>query len=281
MIFLRRWMNLPLKSLKHEPLKYEPLKHESEKHERWNMSDENRVTETRLTETRLTETLSKALDNAGVTLAEFRELCLRLLNHGVLCRGESQTEQQLYDRYLRIGELVEDYLHILGLSLYHDRRFEYLRVYPPGAAVPGMDDSGEAPFGGLRARLRQDEVALLLVLRLQYDKALREGQLDDQGFVSESLESLGIAMKNLLGRSLPDKVTERKRIFNRLRQLRLIAYRQDEEIDSAEGWLKIHPMIVTFVTDDALAALEETLPERGQKAETDKATEEVGEDYVS
>ncbi|WP_428603880.1 DUF4194 domain-containing protein [Sedimenticola sp.] len=209
----------------------------------------------------LTDALMEALEAAGVTLQEFRELTLRLLNYGVLCRAESQTEQQLYDRYLRIETLVGEYLDLIGVGLFHDRRFAYLRLYPPGASVPGMDDAPEGAFGGgLRARLRQDEVALLLVLRLQYDKALREGQLDEQGYVLESVESLAIAMRNLLGRSLPDKIVERKRVFNRLRQLRLIEYRQDEEVESGEAWIRVHPMIVTFVTDEALAALDEALP---------------------
>ncbi len=220
----------------------------------------------------LTPSLVAELEREGLALNDFRELCLRLLNYGVLSRTESQVEQQLYDRYLRVEGLVEEYLDIIGVRIYHDRRFHYLRLYPPGAQVPGMDDKAEQAFaGGLRARLRQDEVALLLVLRLQYDKALREGKLDDAGFVTESIESLGIAMKNLLGRSLPDKITDRKRIFNRLRQLRLIEFRQEEDIDTGEAWLKIHPMIVTFITDDALAALDETLPGR-------QITEEDGEE---
>ncbi|AKH20362.1 hypothetical protein AAY24_08365 [Sedimenticola thiotaurini] len=210
----------------------------------------------------LSEALGEALETTGVTLQEFRELLLRLLNYGVLCRAESHTEQQLYDRYLRIESLVGEYLDLIGITLFHDRRFAYLRLYPPGASVPGMEDAPEGAFaGGLRARLRQDEVALLLVLRLQYDKALREGQLDEQGYVMESVESLSIAMRNLLGRTLPDKIMERKRVFNRLRQLRLIEYRQDEEMESGEAWMRIHPMIVTFVTDEALAALEQGLPQ--------------------
>lgn len=208
----------------------------------------------------LTESLQDELEPKGISLDEFRELCLRLLNYGVLCRAESQTEQQLYDRYLRIESLVQEYLQLMGVAVFHDPRFAYLRLYPPGANVPGMEDIEQNSFGGgLRARLKQDEVALLLVLRLQYDKALREGQLDDAGFVSESMESLSIAMKNLLGRSLPDKVTERRRIFNRLQQLRLIKFRQDDDIDTAEAWLRIHPMVVSFVTDDAIDAMQEAL----------------------
>ncbi len=207
------------------------------------------------------DSLNELLEKSDITLNEFRELNIRLLNYGVLCRAESQTEQQLYDRYVRVEALVEDYLHVLGLRVLHERRFSYVRVFPPGARVPGMDDVEEgALVSGLRARLRQDEVAVLLVLRLLYDKALREGKLDDAGFVSESMESIGIAMKNLIGRSLPDKATDRKRVFNRLRQLRLIQFRQDNGLEGSESWLKIHPMIVTYVTEDALSALDSALP---------------------
>ena len=210
----------------------------------------------------LTEALVESLEKEGVGLDEFRELSLRLLNNGVLCRAENQTEQALYDRFLRIEDIVVEYLRLIGIRILHERHFSYLRLYPPGAQIPGMDDADETAFaGGLRARLRQDEVALLLVLRLQYDKALREGQLDDAGFVTESIESISIAMKNLLSRSLPDKVVDRKRVFSRLRQLRLLEYRQDDNMESAESWIKIHPMIVTFVTDDALSALENALSE--------------------
>lgn len=222
----------------------------------------------------LTDSLLTSLDKEGVSLIEFRELCLRLLNHGVLCRAENQTEQALYDRYLRVEEIVVEYLHIIGIRILHERQFSYLRVYPPGADIPGMDEEAYGAFGGgLRARLRQDEVALLLVLRLQYDKALREGQLDDEGYVSESIESISIAMKNLLSRSLPEKILDRKRVFSRLRQLRLIEYRQDDNMDSAESWVKIHPMIVTFVTDESLAALDDALNESDENGEDDESTQ--------
>ena len=209
----------------------------------------------------LTDYLNERLEPTGVTLAEFQELCLRLLNHGVLCRDESQVEQQLYDRYVRVEELVDEYLRVVGIRLPHERRFAYVRLYPPGAQLPGMEDAAGEAFGsGLRARLRQDEVALLLVLRLQYDRALREGRLDEDGFVTESIESLGLAMRAELGRSLPEKLTERKRVLERLRKLRLIQYRHDEDLDSMETGLRIHPMIVSFVTEQALDALEEALP---------------------
>lgn len=210
----------------------------------------------------LNQYLEQRLKPSGVSLDELRELLVRLLNYGILCREENQTERELYDRFLRVEEIAREQLDLYGIVVHLDRRFEYIRMLPPGSQLPGMDGASEQAFSGsLRARLSQNEVALLLVLRVQYDKALREGKLDEHGFVTESFESLGIAMKNLLGRPLPDKITERKRLFQRLKQLRLIEFHQEEDIDNNESWLRIHPMIVDFVGGDAIAALQEGLPE--------------------
>jgi len=204
----------------------------------------------------LNEPLQQALERENVSLNEFKELVIRLLNYGVLCRNESLVEQQIYDRYLRLHSQVADYFELMDVRLLHEPKFEYVRLYPPGSQVPGMEEAEASAFGGsLRSRLNQHEVAMVLVLRLQYDKALREGKVDENGYVTESLESLGIAIKNLLGRSLPEKMTERTQLFKRLRQLRLINCRQDELFDSGEAWIKIHPMIVNFVSDECLQAL--------------------------
>ncbi len=119
----------------------------------------------------LRDYLEERLDKAGVSLDEYQELCLRLLSYGVLCRDESQIEQQLYDRYVRVPELVDDYLGMVGIRLFHDRRFAYVRLYPPGARVQGMDDAENRAFStGLRAPLRTDEVALLLVIAAPYQQ---------------------------------------------------------------------------------------------------------------
>jgi hypothetical protein len=203
----------------------------------------------------LSEYLEERLEPAGVSLDELRELLIRLMNYGVLARAESQTERELYDRYVRIEELVREALSLYGIRTYHDVRFAYVRLYPPSSRMPGMDQAEDQAFGGsLRARLSQHEIALILVLRAQYDSALREGRIDERGYVAESLEAISLALKNWLNRSLPDKATERLRLLKRLRQLRLIEYHEDENLESGEAWLRIHPMIVDFVSADALEA---------------------------
>jgi len=199
--------------------------------------------------------IDQLLEKEGVSLNEFSELTIRLMDYGVICRDESQVEQTLYDRYLRIEQLIQDYLSLMGIRIQHDRRFQFIRCFPPGAQVPSMDDQ-EQPFnGGLRAKLNQNEVAVVLVLRSQYDKALREGQVDEQGCILISLESLSIALRNLLGRSLPEQLTERKHLFRRLRQLRLIQLANEDILDNSEFWLQVRPMIMSYVSDDVLSSL--------------------------
>lgn len=202
------------------------------------------------------DTIEVELDKKGLKTQEFSELLVRLLDYGVICRDESQIEQQLYDRYVRLEDLVADYLSLLEIRIQHDKRFQFVRLYPPGAQVPGLVDE-ESYQGGqaFRSRLNQNEVALILVLRAQYDKALREGMVDEQGCVMVSLEAISIAMKNLLKRSLPEHLTERKQLFRRLKQLRLIQINNDESLTDNDTWLRVRPMIMSYVSDQVLSEL--------------------------
>ncbi|PNE04204.1 hypothetical protein A15D_00384 [Alcanivorax sp. MD8A] len=217
----------------------------------------------------LQHALSEALNARGVTQAQFSELMIRLLDHGVLCRSESKKEAELYDRYLQIPELVEDYLSVLHIRLHHERRFTSLRLFPPGAEIPGEADSEDGFNSGLRNRLSQQEVALILVLRAEYDKSLRDGQIDEHGQATLPLEAINLASKNLLGRPLPEGRTEREALFRRMRQLRLIRSDGDNSLEDNETWLTIRPDITSLVTDTVLSQLlgEGTRPASNDDAE--------------
>ena len=209
----------------------------------------------------LDDYLERRLEPSAVSLDEFRELLIRLMNFGVVLRDESQVAREAYDRFVRVEELAGEVLSLYGIELHHDRRFEYVRLYPPGSRTPGMEHAEEQAFGGsLRARLSQHEIALILVLRAQYDKAVREGKLDERGYAAEPLEAVSLAMKNWLNRSLPEKMLERRAVFKRLRQLKLIDYRDEDDLDQSEAWVRIHPMIVDFVSTDAIAAVNPVEP---------------------
>ncbi len=214
------------------------------------------------------QTIEKSLEKEGLSQRDLSELLVRLLDYGVICRDESQIEQQLYDRYLRLEELVGDYLTMLGIRIQHDRRFQFVRLFPPGAQVPGMvDDPQNTGAQAFRSRLNQNEVALILVLRAQYDKALREGMVDEQGCVMVSLEALSIAMKNLLKRTLPENLTDRKALFRRLKQLRLVQIANDDQLSDSDMWLKVRPMIMSYVSDQVLSELMEQNNEEQAQAD--------------
>jgi hypothetical protein len=205
----------------------------------------------------ITEALENTLRKQDLSLEDFSELLVRLLHYGVLSRYHNSTEQVLYDRYLRIHRLVDEYLDIIHIRVFHDEKFQYIRLYPPGSNVPGQE-SHESYTSGFRLKLKQDEVAVILILRIQYDKAIREGRVsvDEYGYVTERLEVVSIAMKEILDRSLPENLTARRELFTKLKQLRLIEFNKDTIDNLQEALLKISPSILSFVNDDALAALE-------------------------
>ncbi|WP_444943968.1 DUF4194 domain-containing protein [Microbulbifer sp. ZKSA006] len=222
------------------------------------------------------QALEEALAQCRLNRSEFSELLVRLLDYGVICRDESVIETTLYDRFQRCEQLVREWLAPLGLRLQHDSRFQFIRVYPPGAEVPGLPDQEEPHHGGFRARLSQQEVAAILALRVEYDKALREGQVDESGCAALSMEALELGMRNLLKMSLPDKHAERKNLLKKLRQLRLVQFSSEEVETSAEVWLRVRPTIAHFVSESVLRQLidSEVPPAaESQVAETDKVGE--------
>lgn len=201
------------------------------------------------------QALEEALTQCRLTRNEFSELLVRLLDYGVICRDESNVETVLYDRFQRCESLIREWIAPLGLRLQHDSRFQFIRVYPPGAEVPGLPDQEEPHHGGFRARLTQQEVAAILVLRVEYDKSLREGQVDDQGCVALTLEALELGMRNLLKMSLPDKHVERKQLLKKLRQLRLIQFQGEDSDVVVDILLRVRPTIAQFVSESALEQL--------------------------
>ena len=130
---------------------------------------------------------------------------------------------------------------------------------------------------GLRSRLNQHEVALVLVLRAEYDKALREGSIDEQGCATLSLEAIAMAMKSLLRRSLPENLGERRQAFKRLRQLRLINFFAESDIDSTESWIKIRPLIINLVNNEWLEQIRNHLAENLLLVEEDSDDQDQDE----
>lgn len=210
----------------------------------------------------LSDLLNSKLDDIGLSSNAFSELVIRLLDYGVISRHESQIEANLYDRYLQCAEILEDYLAPLHLVIMHDAQFQFLRVFPPSAVVPGIADDDaktDSPFqSGFRTKPSPGAIAVILVLRVEYEKALREGKVDELGHVLLPLEELVITMKNLLKQSLPESQAERQAVFRQLRQLRLIKYTNEADLNienSHDSWVRVEPGITSFVSQRMLDQL--------------------------
>ena len=204
----------------------------------------------------ISDVIQEALRSKNLGLDDFSELVIRLLDHSIITRDQSQVETRLYDRFVQCEELVEDYLAPLKVRIQHDRKFCFVRVFPPGAIIPGIPDPDNDAFNnGFRVKPSQQDIAAILVLRVEYEKSIREGQVDEKGCVLISMESMAISHKNLLKRALPESQGDRASIFKRLRQLRLIDFNLDEDIGSSDSWISIRPSITSFVSDDVLNAL--------------------------
>ena len=204
----------------------------------------------------ISDVIQEALQSKNLGLDDFSELVIRLLDHSVITRDHSQVETRLYDRFVQCEELVEDYLAPLKVRIQHDRKFCFVRVFPPGAIIPGIPDPDNDAFNsGFRVKPSQQDIAVILVLRVEYEKSIREGQIDEKGCVLISMESMAISHKNLLKRALPESQGERLLILKRLRQLRLIDFNLDEDIGNSDSWISVQPSITSFVSDDVLSAL--------------------------
>ena len=211
---------------------------------------------------KISDLLEQNLDQINLSMGAFSELIIRLLDYGVISRNESQIEANLYDRYLQCANIVEDYLSPLHLTLLHDPQFRFVRVFPPSSTVPGIaddDNAMDSPFqSGFRTKPSPNAIAVILILRVEYEKALREGKVDELGQVLLPFEELTITMKNLLKQSLPEALGERQAIFRQLRQLRLINYSSDADFaieNGQESWLRIEPSITSFVNQAMLDQL--------------------------
>ncbi|MEJ2566806.1 MAG: DUF4194 domain-containing protein [Gammaproteobacteria bacterium] len=204
------------------------------------------------------DAFEEALQQAHINGEGFREALHRLLEYGAVVAGDTQPERRIYDTVTRGFSLFDNYLQQMGCRLYHDRQLEYLRLYPPGARIPGVEDDG-LPAEGLRERLNQTEAATLMVLRFLYDQKLGEGQVDDDQEAAVQLDELTSLMSTALEQVLPTNLSERRQILRRLQRLKAIRVDPDADLQSPENWLFIRPMILTLVSPEWIEAVNQRI----------------------
>ncbi len=199
-----------------------------------------------------TDHLAQELENRNLGMAEFRAVLLRLLDKQVIYRHESQVEAELYDLFIRLQDLVEAYLGILGITVFCNPQLNFVIAYPPGSDIPGLVN-GDASQTALQRRIHADEAGLLITLRLLYEEKIREGEIDEQGCVYVPLETVFTRYLSITKKEMPSAESERRSLFNTLKQLRIVKY---ADLTGVEQWIGIREIIMHFTLNGIVAALE-------------------------
>ena len=216
----------------------------------------------------LKEQLGRELKRLDLTVEDFQQVAVRLLEGGFLVAQDSKIEGELYQRALTMFPLLEDYFQVLGCRLHHEEPYRYIQLFPPGAEVPGRAVSAdfEGLHPGMRVQLSANETALLLVLRFLYDKAWAEGGQNEAGEIELQFEAIYTAIRSLLNREPPTAQQDRLALYRRLRQLRVIKVElNDEDFDAPDKWLTVRPQLLTLVRHEAVR---EILQESSEAPET-------------
>lgn len=213
------------------------------------------------------------LDEASLTLDQFKEIVIRLYSAGVILRAEGGSEARLYDEARRIEPLLNEYFSLAGFRLIHNSEFSYFRLFAPGTLIPGVADDAAEPVAALRAKLSRDFVAAALALRYLYQQALAEGSgsLTDDGELMIRFDELTITLVTQIKRALPESAFDREKLLRDLKRHRIIHFESNFSMTDESSLMLIRPTILTLISDDTLqAVLDRDLVSEGA-AETPEA----------
>jgi hypothetical protein len=203
--------------------------------------------------------LNQELDNRNLSPADFKAVVQRLLDKQVIYRRESNIEADMYDRFIRMEDLVDEYLSVIGITVAANHKLHFAIAYPPGSDIPGIH-TREAGEGVFQRRIKADEAGLMLTLRLLYEEKIREGEIDENGCVYVPLETVFTRYLSIVKKEMPTGKAERKSLFNTLKQMRIIEY---NDLDNAEQWIGIREIILNFTLEGMVQVVSEV--EAGQE----------------
>lgn len=207
----------------------------------------------------ITTIIEERLRELNLTIEDYRLVCQRLFANQIIYCEQSNAEREIYYLYVRMEELILETLSLQGWRIYHDEQHCYVMLLAPGAGSPHLDSDDADEIPGIRRRLSTDDICLLLLLNQSYQQALLSGGIDENGCANVSIEQLNQAFRTFLGRPAPVG-SIRNECFRMANSLRVIDARQ-EHWEQVDGWVKVRPIITSFVFSDILNAIENELPE--------------------
>lgn len=205
--------------------------------------------------------IESKIEDSHVSINEFGDIIIYLMNHGVICRTEKGThsehdpskETELYDKLVRVKEEVADYLSIIGMALYHNEEFQSVRIYAPDAEYPHDNEIKEEGSSLMRFSIGKDLSAALIICYILYEEKRNEGSLEDNfTSVISQLEFMS-AFSTILGMDYDASRTkgQKDEMYKSLKKLRAINYHSDF-LGSVEYPLIIRPLIYDIILEDTV-----------------------------
>lgn len=203
--------------------------------------------------------INNHIGDVDVSVDEFGDIAIYLLDTGVICRDDSKTERDLYDKFVRVKEELMQYLSILGIHLYHNEEFFSIRAYAPDSVHPNSEKVFEDGSSLMRLSINKELAASLLISYLLYEQYRSEARLKDDftavveqhEFVTAHATMLGIDIVQSGNKNISTDT------YKMLKKLRAVNYHPDF-FSSDEYPLIIRPFIYDIVPEENLQTIEES-----------------------
>jgi len=187
----------------------------------------------------------------------FQAIVWRLLATGVVARHASQKEADLYDRGVEMVEILVDLLAAIGLPFHHDATAQTLRLFAPGAKIPGVTTEHIETYGRITLPVSADLAAGLIALWLLYREGIERNLLNERGERVVLLEDLDACMVSQLRNSAIQRLTDRRSLLTDFRQLRVARLPESGVYMEVGEALAVQRGILSLIFDTAAeAALE-------------------------
>ena len=186
----------------------------------------------------------------NLTVERAQQIIQYLLANGVL-DGDTRKEQGLYDDALRLLDVLADFFDIWGARLVDHRAVSQLRLYKPGAIVPGVPDALEEEVRAITRVLSADVVAAILMLAILYRQSATTGHLNERHDAVSTVEALFAGVAQQFGRTI-STASARTAVMDELRSLRLV--RVSDEGGEEDTTLIVRAAITYFIGPAQLKA---------------------------
>lgn len=190
----------------------------------------------------------------------FQPVVWRLMATGVIARGASGSESELYDRGIEMEQALSDLFEALGFPFHHDPAAQTIRLYAPGAAIPGVPATDGEDYPRLRMKISGDLAAGLIALWLLYREGLERNLLNDRGERVVMLSELDACMSSQLQNTSLQRLTDRRSALTSFRQLRVVRLPESGADMDADDALAIQRGILSLIFDTAAEAALDSRP---------------------